>query len=717
MLGEVDRVSRLKKLSELSLTRFGDPVEVFRHITSMIGELLDVSVVCLSEVRGDELYFTSVCIDGEVMTDAGQCKIDNTPCATVQASKDICIYDHVIECFPEASFLKTYNAYSYCGIPSVDHNGHVVAITCLLDDKPHRFTEEDKDLLRIFGQRIAIEFERKRATENHIASEKTLEESGHEKEHQLSMILDTADEAIVTIDENQKILYFNHGAEKTFGYTADEVIGRSIDLLLPESSRQLHYKLIQDFAVSSTQSKTMDERVEIGALRKDGTVFPAEASISKVETRGGILLTAILRDNTERMRVQMALKQAHDELEQRVQERTEQLIRAKEAADKANLAKSEFLSNMSHELRTPLNAILGFGQLLTLDEEYPLHESQQNSVRKILDAGKHLLELINEVLDLARIESGKVSLTLEPIDASFVIDETLLLIEPIADSRGIRIIDNREKNVNLVVQGNSRSLKEILLNLMSNAVKYNEDQGTITISAEKTQDEMLRLSIIDTGNGLSEEQQKKLFQPFSRVGGNEQIEGTGIGLTISRQLAELMNGKIGMKSRVGYGTTFWLELPLSQEQVTAPDVRVPVSVKADEIRKIKNNIKVLVAEDDRSNQLVIEAMLKITGYVVDLASDGEQALALWETNTYDLILMDIRMPKMDGLLTSRLIREGESKLKLPRIPIIALTANVMNDGRETCLAAGMDDFLEKPVLLEQLNTMLRSHLSGANTVQ
>lgn len=277
------------------------------------------------------------------------------------------------------------------------------------------------------------------------------------------------------------------------------------------------------------------------------------------------LAKKITLKNQENERLVSELHRLNEELESRVEERTRDLTLAKEEAEKANIAKSAFLSNMSHELRTPLNAVIGYAELLMENEESPLNDEQKLDMEKISGAGTHLLELINEILDLARLESGHASMPLKSIDMERIITDTLHLIVPMAGKRGIKIDYQNEGELLFFVKGNTRSLKEVMLNLLSNSIKYNIDNGVITIRIEHKADDRLRVSITDTGYGLSEEQQRDLFKPFNRAGASDAIEGTGIGLTISRKLVELMGGAIGVISETGKGSVFWFEIPLSDE--------------------------------------------------------------------------------------------------------------------------------------------------------
>lgn len=285
------------------------------------------------------------------------------------------------------------------------------------------------------------------------------------------------------------------------------------------------------------------------------------------------LARKVLEQSKENQRLLGELKSLNDNLESKVIIRTQELSRAKEEAEQANIAKSAFLSNMSHELRTPLNAILGYAHLLKEDDDNPLNLTQQTDIDKIISAGSHLLELINEVLDLSRLESGQVALSLEPLNPASIIEETIELIIPLAKPRDIHI--NYDKSADLLpyINVNQRSLREILLNLLSNAVKYNIEKGSITLRTSILHGNTLRISVTDTGKGIPTELQKGLFEPFNRMDVIDAIEGTGIGLTISKKLAELMGGTIGVTSQPNVGSTFWLDIPLSNQKQNLSDTR------------------------------------------------------------------------------------------------------------------------------------------------
>lgn len=378
-----------------------------------------------------------------------------------------------------------------------------------------------------------------------------------------------------------------------------------------------------------------------------------------------------------------------------IQKKMEQsLILSKEESEKANKAKSQFLSNMSHELRTPLNAILGFSQILELDTESPLTPCQKESVNEISNAGNHLLELINEVLDLSKIEAGKMSISIESVQIKPIMEESISIIKPFADRYGIEITTSEIINSNDFVSADHTRLKQVLLNLLTNAVKYNKTNGSVKFYYDKNGDNY-RFHVVDTGIGLSSSELDLIFKPFNRLNrDNNAIEGTGIGLTVAKQLVELMNGKISVESIKGSGSHFWIELPSA----------VPSSINdVDSIIPMQNQnsfadgklYNVLYVEDNSANLKLVERILsRIDNIKMLTATSGELCIDIAISHKPDLILLDINLPGMNGYEVLKILKAHD---ETSDIPIVAISANAMPRDIQKGFSRGFTDYITKPI--------------------
>lgn len=638
-----------------------------------------------------------------------------------------------------------------------------------------------------------------------------------------------AEDAIVSVDRMQHIILFNEGAEKLFGYSRDEAVGQQLDLLIPESSRDHHAEHLRKFAKSGDRARRMGERGEISGRRKDGSQFPMEASICAIGEGEDLVFTAILRDVSER--------KAQNEV----------LRRAKEAAESADYAKSMFLANMSHEIRTPLNAVVGMTSLL-LDTR--LSDEQKDWAETIRSSSEALLSIINDILDYSKIEVGKLELEYHPFDLRNCIEESLDLVSSVAAEKQLNLAYMIDDGVPAVIVSDVTRLRQILVNLLSNATKFTQrGEVLVTVKAQLTDSDNYRLqfSVADTGIGIAEDRIEELFNSFNQLDASttRKFGGSGLGLAISRRLVEIMGDRMWAESEPGHGSIFnfniiagagsddlahsflqdhaieltakrvlivddnmtnrrilvkqsllwgmvptatasgveamdlvrhghafdiaildmsmpemdglelarkireyrsaeslpmvmltslsqrpdteslkavqfnaFLSKPIKASQLfdvfkmalgveTKAEIRRPVS-GFDATLAEKNPLKILIAEDNAINQKVVQQILRKFGYRSDIASNGLETLNALERQHYDLILMDIHMPEMDGLEAARKIRQRLPPEQRPRI--IAMTANVLPKDRAACEEAGMQDFLAKPVNLDQL----RQILSGAN---
>jgi CheY-like chemotaxis protein/two-component sensor histidine kinase len=379
-----------------------------------------------------------------------------------------------------------------------------------------------------------------------------------------------------------------------------------------------------------------------------------------------------------------------------------ELESAKFVAEKANLAKSDFLSSMSHELRTPLGAILGFAQLLESSAPQP-SPSQKRSIDQILKAGWYLLELINEILDLALIESGKLSLSLEPLSLSEVLRECEVMIEPQAQQRGIRIVFTRLE-MPFFVHADRTRVKQLLINLLSNAIKYNRVDGTVIVNCALSPPDAVRISVRDTGAGLNSEELEQLFQPFNRLGQTDIEEGTGIGLVVCKRLVELMDGVIGVESTVGEGSLFWIELKRTEKPDVARHSTEFISTLDAQVQNPAQQYTLLYVEDNPANLMLVEDLIARRPDILLLsAREAVSGIALARASLPDVILMDINLPGISGIDALKILAEDPFTA---HIPVVALSANAIPHDIQKGLEAGFYRYLTKPIKVNEfMNTI------------
>jgi signal transduction histidine kinase/ActR/RegA family two-component response regulator len=398
----------------------------------------------------------------------------------------------------------------------------------------------------------------------------------------------------------------------------------------------------------------------------------------------------------ERKKAVSELKETQNYLESRVQKRTEELKDAKEEAEQANLAKSEFLSRMSHELRTPLNGIIGFGQVLLKNKKEPLSKNQANDIKQILSAGNHLLALINEILDLARIEAGKISLSIEPVDLHQVISETTSIIRPLAENSEISIIDNISIASNKLILVDKIRFKQIALNLISNGIKYNQPKGSVTLSYQSLEENnKLRVQITDTGFGIPEKIKEIIFEPFSRFDAERTgIEGAGIGLTITKRLTEMMGGELNFDSQEGIGTSFYVDFPIYTDSLETHEELV-IETQNPMFFGDKYQYVILYVEDNLLNLTLVERLLSdFSNIKLISATEGKSGVQMALSKNPDLILMDINLPGMSGIEVMRILQDNPNTRQ---IPVIAVSANAMQQEIERAMREGFKQYISKPI--------------------
>jgi signal transduction histidine kinase/AmiR/NasT family two-component response regulator len=520
-------------------------------------------------------------------------------------------------------------------------------------------------------------------------------------------ILTSARFSIIATDEKGIIQLFNAGAERMLGYTAAEVVDRIApsDIHDPQEvmaraqalSLELATPVAPGFeALAFKASRGIEDIYELTYICKDGSRFPAVVSITALRDDYGEIIGYLLigTDNSVRKRVESDLNEAMA------------------VAEKANRAKTDFLSGMSHELRTPLNAILGFAQLIESGSPAPTPPQKRN-LDQILKAGWYLLELINEILDLALIESGKVTLSREPVSLAEVMLECRAMIESQAHKRGIGLTFPRFE-IPYFVKADRTRVKQVLINLLFNAIKYNKPGGEVAVECTPGALGSIRISVRDTGAGLTPKQLAQLFQPFNRLGKEAGAEeGTGIGLVVTKRLVELMGGAIGADSAVGVGSVFWIDLSLTP----GPQIVVPEADRAGLARpQVPDGTPLrtlLYVEDNPANLELVEQLIARR---LDLrllsAADGNLAIEYARAYQPEVILMDINLPGISGIEAMKILRADPSTA---HIPIVALSANAVPRDIQKGLEAGFFNYLTKPIKVGQFMDALDLALMHSQT--
>ena len=529
-----------------------------------------------------------------------------------------------------------------------------------------------------------------------------------ERERVLRTIFDTSDGAIFLVGPDGRIVFANERMSAMWGIPVEQLIGSPyVSLIHPDEREIGHQKMLKLMA-----SEIPFVRVEREYIRRDGTMFWGFLCGRRLLDESGRLagLVGLIADIDESKRNAQELDSYRQRLEELVRERTTQLEQAKEVAELANRAKSAFLANMSHEIRTPMNAIIGLAHLLRRDQ---VSRQQADRLDKMLGSAEHLLAIINDVLDISKIESGKLVLEVAPFRIVDVVERLVSLNADKVTTKGLSF-RTAVGSLPPVLVGDRTRLSQALLNYVSNAIKFTES-GSIVLRASVVEEDdaslLVRFEVQDSGIGIAGDVLERLFHPFEQADNSttRKYGGTGLGLVITRHLAELMGGQAGVDSLPGRGSTFWLTARLGKP--SAPDqagCAAMIGTTAGAAGGVARSARILLVEDEPLNcEVAAELIKELVGLPIEIAGDGEQALCKVQSTRYDLILMDLLMPGIDGLEVTRRIRQ------LPgyaTTPIVAMTANAFAEDRQRCLAAGMNDHLAKPVDPDRLHAALQRWL-------
>ena len=583
--------------------------------------------------------------------------------------------------FPRAATATDEGLHGAFGFPIRDRDGVIGVIEFF----SREIQEPDPELLRmldVIGHQMALFIERKAA-----------EEALRESEERTRLIVETAHDALVTIDAAGVITGWNGQAERTFGWTRAEALGRPLsETIIPPQHREAHERGLSRF-LTTGEGPVLNRRIEITALDRTGREFPVELAVWPMRVRGAFAFGAFINDITERKQNTEALERARAHAEEQAQQLRTQAVELVEARDQAlasTRAKSEFLANMSHEIRTPMNGIFGMTSLLL---ETDLTNEQREFAMTVRRSADVLLAIVNDVLDFSKIEAGKMSIEVHDFNLRAALEEVAELFALRAYERGLELTCDVAPDVPVELRGDSGRLKQILANLVSNAVKFTE-AGDVVLSATaryQTRTHVtVRLAVNDTGIGIPPDRHADVFESFTQVDATNtrKYAGTGLGLAICRQLTELMDGEIGLTSEPGRGSCFWIDLTFERQQVAAVSQRLPSRLAGR---------RVLIVDDNATNRLVLNRQLRSWGLIPIDASSADEALAILATSAAEPIavaLLDFQMPGCDGDETAARIKRDP---RFATLPLILLSSVGRQESAEALRTKGFVASVPKPV--------------------
>ena len=666
----------------------GTGEDFFESLARYLANSLNMEYVCIDRLEGDGLTAQTVAIFNKGRFEYNvRYDLKDTPCGAVVDKKVCCYPKDVRRLFPKDAALQELGAESYVGTTLIDSKGKAIGLIAVIGHHPLQSEQRAETLLAIVSQRASGELERREAetrlketleqlNDANLHLEERVKEQTRkitESEKRFSDLFhDHAAVMLLINTETGEIVDANNSAKDFYGYNFSDGSGRTL-YEINALSRDEITRAIRQAASHHSSYFVFPHRLASGAIRM------VEIHSSPIYTGKGTLLFSIIHDITERHIAENAL------------------VKAKSEAEKANLAKSEFLSRMSHELRTPLNSILGYSQLMEMEDLTPHLKSE---VTHIFNSGKHLLALINEVLDVAGIESGKQQMSIEPLQLRALVCEVIEFVQIAADKREITIDFAGADKHNLYVLADRIRLRQVLLNLCNNSIKYNKAGGAVRIVAEvhpagRKQTPRVRISVIDTGHGITTGDIAKLFQPFERIGADKtNTEGTGLGLMVVKKLTEAMGGTVGVESVAGVGSTFWVEL-LSADKPHGNTGKND-TVNAPEVRVTRKSASILYIEDNQSNVDLVEGIITNfrPGIRMITSVYGKEASKLAKLHKPCLILLDLDVPDIHGLsVLEQLLSDSQTA----SIPVIIVSADAIPQHTEKLMKAGAVGYLTKPL--------------------
>ncbi len=666
----------------------------FDALVRFLGEKLHIEYVLIDRLDDDGKSAETIALYAKGAIEPNlRYALRGTPCENVMG-RSLCVYPRDVQrLFPEDTLLAEMGVECYVGIPLWDSAGRAMGLIAVLGCQPLDDEIMVTQVLQLVATRAAAELERQQ-------SDRAL----RAREHEFRTLAESLPDNIIRYDRQGRAVYVNASLQKLLGTTADDRIGKRVREYHADGSYESYARAL-DGVLDSGENCEFE-------FMPPGLAEPPRIHyirmIAEHDESGAVTgVLSVSHDITDQKLREQELSRYRDHLEETVQQRTEALRLARDAAEAASRAKSVFLANMSHELRTPLNAILGFSSLMRQDAE--LGAAQRENLEIIKHSGEHLLRLINDVLEIAKIEAGKLQLEIAAFDLHDLVREVVDMMRLRAQQKGLYLKLDQSSEFPRYIRGDQARLRQILVNLVGNAVKFTRHGGVIIrLGVKHNARQQLVMEVEDSGLGIGEQDRQRLFQPFAQLAEGAAQGGTGLGLSIVHQFVQLMGGSVAVESTPGAGSLFRVELPL--ETVDAAESERLAGAWRGNVTGLtpgQPRYRILIAEDQQDNQRLLVRLMTGLGFEAQAVDDGEACVRLFEAWHPDLIWMDWRMPVMDGVEATRRIRRlagGE------RVKIIAVTASAFKEQQAQLSAAGMDDYVSKPFRLNEIYDALARQL-------
>jgi PAS domain S-box-containing protein len=654
---DIEHLSKIIQIQQdIATTSFELP-DVMKLICLRTQELTGATGAVVEIAEADEMVYQAC--SGSVSQHLGLRLKSNHSLSGESFLKNQILYCQDTETDPrvDREACRKVGARSMICVPLVDA-GNAIGVLKVVSNVSEKFSKTEINLLQLVAGFLSSKIAQANNYSKLISNER-----------KYRTLVESANDAII-ISKNGIMMDVNPAFERMFQYPRKDAIGMTAEAMVPESERAKVGSKIRNELESAYQHK---------AQRKDGTIFEVEATAKTIEMGAEKIRVTTVRDITAQKMVEM------------------NLIESEKKSREATKAKSQFLANMSHEIRTPLNAIMGMSSILL---ETPLNPEQTKFAQILASSTESLLHLIDDILDFSKIEAGKLSLEETEFEIRPLLNEIHSLFVKIAHKKNLSFFLEIEKEVPEVVVSDPRRIRQVIVNLVSNGIKYT-DKGEVRIIVGSLNGS-IHVKVIDTGIGISKDYLPKLFIPFTQADASNtrRFGGTGLGLSICAELVDLLGGKMGVDSVPNCGSTFWFSFPFKTTTFKAANEIIVSGTNS------SNELKILLVEDNETNSLIGKLILEKIGHHVEIAENGIEALKKLEHQVFDVIFMDCQMPVMDGYETTAAIRNSSSQWS--SIPIIAMTANAMKGDREKCLAAGMDEYISKPLKKDDLKSILNA---------